>query len=163
MSGKNPSRYAEGTSVPVERSKAEIEHIVVDKHGATKFLTYWTEEYAIVMFEVYGRLVRFVLPMPSRDEFIRNNAGRKRKPEAQRSAFEAEVRRIWRVMVLLIKAKFELVDNKVTSFEEEFLANIVLPDNTTVADWMAPQLQKAFEKGSMPIAFLEHRTGGPKP
>ena len=35
---------------------------------------------------------------------------------------------------LVIKAKLEAVEAGVTTFEQEFLANMVLPDKTTVSD-----------------------------
>ena len=34
--------------------------------------------------------------------------------------------------------------------ETEFLANIVLPDNTTAGEWMLPQIEHAYRTGKMP-------------
>ncbi|WP_136678647.1 hypothetical protein [Neptunomonas sp. XY-337] len=35
-------------------------------------------------------------------------------------------------------------------FEDEFMANIVLPNGATVSQFMLPQIKEAYEKGSMP-------------
>lgn len=40
MSKRKPRRYAEGTTVEVERSKMQIEELM-RKHGATQFLNRW--------------------------------------------------------------------------------------------------------------------------
>ena len=37
-----------------------------------------------------------------------------------------------------------------TAFEQEFLANMVLPDNGTVSDWLIPQIRDAVDHGRLP-------------
>lgn len=34
--------------------------------------------------------------------------------------------------------------------ENEFLANIVLPDNSSVGEWMLPQIDAAYRNNTMP-------------
>lgn len=36
------------------------------------------------------------------------------------------------------------------TFEQEFLAHIVRPNNQTVSDWIEPQIQAAYVGGTMP-------------
>ena len=36
------------------------------------------------------------------------------------------------------------------TIETEFLANIVLPDDTTAGEWMLPQIDRAYRTGEMP-------------
>ena len=55
--------YAADTSVPPEKSRAEIERLVT-KYGATKFVSGWEEIGAAVLFEMRGRRVRFAIPLP---------------------------------------------------------------------------------------------------
>jgi hypothetical protein len=55
--------YAEETSVPVERSRAEIEHLL-RKYGADQFASGWSGDRAMIQFRAEGRTVRFVLPLP---------------------------------------------------------------------------------------------------
>ena len=147
MAGK----YADGTSVTVENSKAEIEG-TLRRYGATSFSSGYDQLTAFVLFKVHGRLIRFHVRTPSPDDEQFRYDGRQvtRKPEQRQKAAAAEERRLWRCLLLAIKSKLEVVESGIASFEEEFLAHIVLPDNSTVADFMVPQVQQAYEIGSMP-------------
>ena len=59
-------------------------------------------------------------------------------------------RQRWRVLLLVIKAKLEAVTVGIPTIETAFLANIVLPDNTTAGEWMLPQIDRAYRTGEMP-------------
>jgi len=45
------------------------------------------------------------------------------------------------------------------SFEEEFLAHIVLPDGTTVGQQIRPHIEKAYIDGKMPRLLLSATAG----
>lgn len=122
-------RYAEGTKVPVGQSRAELERIL-ERYGAEAFMYGVDGDRAVIQFRASGRLVRFDLPLDKADE--------------------QETRRRWRALVLVVKSKLEAVESEIVTFEEEFLAHIVLPDGTKVADWMGPQLEEAYSTGQMP-------------
>lgn len=129
---RKPHRYAEGTQIAVEKTRAEIERLVKN-HGATSFGSLSSTGSATILFEINGRRIRFELPVPE----IRDLRQR-----------EAEERRRWRCLLLSIKAKFETVANGIVAFDEEFLANIVVPGSgETVGAWLAPQLANAYERG----------------
>ncbi len=49
-----------------------------------------------------------------------------------------------------MKSKLEAVDSGIVTFEEEFLAHIVLPDGTRTGAWAVPQIERAYETGEMP-------------
>ena len=115
------------------------------------------------MFEMYERRVVFELPLPKLEDFeIRTDevpagSGKsaysrtyKRSPQKQRQVWEQACRQKWRALVLAVKAKLEAVDSGITTFEEEFLAHIQLPDGTTVGKYMVPQIQGAYENNTMP-------------
>jgi len=51
---------------------------------------------------------------------------------------------------LVIKAKLEAVETGITTFQDEFLAHIMLPDGSTVSEFVGPQLEIAYENGEMP-------------
>ena len=51
---------------------------------------------------------------------------------------------------MVIKAKLEAVTAGISTIETEFLANIVLPDNTTAGEWMLPQIDQAYRTREMP-------------
>jgi hypothetical protein len=128
-------RFAKGTPVPVERTRAEIEKLV-KAHGASAFGTMATAERASVLFELKARRIRFELPLPSERHW--------RSEEKRR----AEERRRWRCLLLNIKAKLEAVEDNIATFDEEFLAHIVVPGTTgTVGERMTPQIAAAYERG----------------
>jgi hypothetical protein len=143
-------QYATNTSVPVEKSKAEIERLL-QRYGASKFASGWDEHSASIAFEIHGLRVRFNLPLPDRQDpkFRRHSRG-VRTPESAHKAWEQACRQRWRALALAIKAKLEAVECGITTFEQEFLAHIVLPNGTTVGNWMVPQLEEAYSNGSMP-------------
>lgn len=37
-----------------------------------------------------------------------------------------------------------------SSIQNEFMANILLPNRKMVAEWLVPQITKAYQKGTMP-------------
>ena len=62
-------------------------------------------------------------------------------------------------MLLLIKAKLEAVREGATTIEREFLADMMMPDGSTVSEFMAQPLALAYQEGRMPtVPMLE----GPK-
>lgn len=145
-------RFAAGTSVPVERSRGEIERVLV-RYGATGFMYGWKDNAAVVMFEAQRRRVKFVLPMPRRDDpaFTQTATGRdRRNPEAASAAWEQAQRQRWRALALVIKAKLEAVESGIASFESEFLANIILPSGDTVGEFVGPQIEESYRTGRMP-------------
>ena len=127
--------YAAETSVPVSRSRDEIERLI-GRYGASGFGVLIRPEGACVMFEAHDRTVRFVLTMPDpRDQKFRlTSHGRVRGMEAAQRAYEQEIRRLWRCLVLVIKAKLEAVQSGIVTFEDEFLAYTMLPSGKTVAE-----------------------------
>jgi hypothetical protein len=156
-------RYAEGTTVASEQSRAEIER-TLRRYGATGFLYATHERTAIVGFILYKRQVRFALPLPDveEDRFRLTPArGNERSRAQQIAAWEAECRRSWRALALVIKAKLAAVDDGIVEFEREFLAHLVVPGGGTVYDHIAPNLGRALESGDasdlLPAALTSGR------
>lgn len=141
--------YAENTKVPIERSKAEIEKTLT-RYGAQGFAYGWQEEMAVVRFVIADRQVRFILPLPPLSEFARDGRNRLRGKEAQQIAWEQGCRQRWRALALAIKAKLEVVESGIATFEDEFLAHIMLPNGETAGNWMKPQIAQAYQSGKMP-------------
>lgn len=134
------AKFAEGTEVPADRSKAEIERTLT-RFGADQFGYGWRGDAAVVVFRAHERHIRFVLPMPTAADL--KNA---RSSEAK----EREIRRRWRALNLCIKAKLESVATGIESFEESFMAHVVLPDGRTLAEATLPQIAQAYKDGKMP-------------
>ena len=143
-------KYASNTSVNSSQSRAEIERTLV-RYGASSFMYGWDQEHAIIAFEMNDRRIKFLLPMPSKEEFRRTPSKRQlRSPAAVEKAYEQAVKQRWRALALVIKAKLEAVESGISVFENEFLAQIVLPNGGTVGDFMIPQIATAYESGAMP-------------
>ena len=108
-----------------------------------------------IAFQAAGRRLRFTLPMPKLCEFKRYRVkGRswdnvRTDVQAERAHKQA-IRQRWRALALVIKAKLESVETGVATFEEEFMANIVLPSGQTMAEYALPQIAQAYESGTMP-------------
>ena len=144
--------YAAETTVPAEKSRAEIER-TLQRYGASQFMYGYNEHHSMIAFVVGGRQVRFILPMPDKNDpqFTMTPAGRKRRDaDSMLAAYEKATRQRWRALALVIKAKLEAVESGITVFEDEFLAHLVLPDGTTAGEWLKPQIDRAYETGQMP-------------
>jgi hypothetical protein len=144
------TQFAATTSVTASASREEIERTLT-RYGADQFAYGWQDNAAMVAFRMEGRHVKFVLAMPARDErrFTHHSRGA-RTPDAAAKEFDQAVRQRWRALALVIKAKLEAVESGISVFEDEFLANIVLPDGSTAGDFMRPQIHEAYRIGSMP-------------
>jgi putative ubiquitin-RnfH superfamily antitoxin RatB of RatAB toxin-antitoxin module len=135
-------RFAETTKVPTAQSRGEIEKLL-SKHKCQQFGTAvdYLEMKARVQFTAHDRIVRFTVAMPDPKKF------RREQDHAQ------EERRIWRSLLLVIKAKLEAVETGIATFEQEFLANIVMPNGRTVAEIVLPQIAESYSSGRMPLAL----------
>lgn len=143
--------YAANTDVSVDRSRAEIERVLTC-YGAKQFMYGWNDSQAVVGFIIHNRQVRFLLPLPDREDhaFSKTPTGKTRTAKAASDAFDQEVRSRWRSLSLVIKAKLEAVAANISHFDSEFLANIVLPNGQTVGEVVAPRIEEAYETGHTP-------------
>lgn len=155
-------KYAARTEVSEHQSRTEIEKTLT-RFGATAFAYGWSADRSMaqVAFEMTGRRLRFEIATPDRAEkrFTHDAAGRRRTEAAMRAAYDQEIRRVWRSLLLVIKAKLEAVATGIVSMEEEFLAHVVLPGGQTVGQWAGPQLAGIYDSGGMP-ALLPGSSGG---
>lgn len=135
-----PRRYAEDTTVTVEKSKAQIERLLMD-WKATTFASMTGPLQAVIMFEMAERKIKFVVPLPQRQEFD----GR-RKPQ---EAMEQATRSRWRALYLALRAKLEMAATGITSFEDEFLSHIVMPNGQTVGEMTRPRIAQAYQSGEV--------------
>jgi hypothetical protein len=151
------SRYASSTSVSAEKSRAEIERDL-RRYGADQFMSGWDKGgQAILGFRFNGRMIRMLLSMPdpkAREFTHTPSRGTRRREDDAAREWEQACRQRWRALALVIKAKLEAVTAGITTFEDEFLAFTMLPDGTTVNQWIGPKLLAAYDKGEMPKALL---------
>ena len=129
------------------------------RYGATEFLYGTKPEWAVIAFKMLDRQIRFMLPLPKRDdkEFTKHSRGR-RTANAAANLYEQAIRQKWRALALVIKAKLEACESGIAEFEDEFLAYVVLPNGKTMGEFARPQIAHAYETGSMP-PLLGHDDG----
>jgi hypothetical protein len=150
------SRYAEGTSVAPEKSRAEIEG-TLRRYGADGFASGWDDQEAraFIQFRLKERYVRIVLPLPTlKEQPTRNGRGNALTPKQRSNLLEQATRQRWRALLLVTKAKLEAVASRVSTFEQEFLPYIVLPDGRTVGDVALPQVAQAYLAGAGTVRMI---------
>lgn len=150
------ARYASNTKVSSEKSRNEIER-TLQRYGASGFGFWIEDDSALVQFQIEKLKIAFKLPMPDRksEEFTMSSHENdwQRKPLAAETAhrrWEQSCRQRWRALALVIKAKLEAIDSGISTFEEEFMAHIMLPDGVTVGEKLVPGLTVLKETGDMP-------------
>jgi hypothetical protein len=148
--------YATTTTVPVEKSRAEIEQLL-SRHHCTKFASGVDHEAhrATIQFTAHNRIIKFeiALPDPSDPKYkrIRTNY-LQRTTQGIAKIVEQETRTRWRALLLVIKAKLEAIESGIATFEDEFLAHVLLPNSETVAQYIGPMVARAYETGRMPTS-----------
>lgn len=133
------SLYADKTRVPVVKTRSEIERLL-ERHKAKQYGTAvdYDLRSARVQFRLHDRIVRFVISLPDPKKL--GNGSRLEQAERQR----------WRALLLVIKAKLESVENAIETFEEAFLANVVMPNDQTVGDLVRPAIAESYRTGKLP-------------
>jgi len=163
-------RYASETTVPVERTRQEIED-TLQKYGATAFHHGWESGRAMVAFRLKDLFIRFVLPFPDRTaqdithKLVKQSRSKRwvARTEGQVEAtYQQHLRQRWRALLLTVKAKLEAVECGISTVEQEFLAFIVLPgeQGATVGDYIIEQALPQIRGGHMPKSLLGPAAGG---
>jgi hypothetical protein len=136
--------YAQHTIVPVAKTRGEIEQLL-ERAKAKQYGT--AVDYdtltARVQFRLHDRIVRFTVSLPDR----------KKLGEGVR--YERAERQRWRALLLVLKAKLESVESNIETFENAFLAQIVMPGDRTVAEWITPQIAESYKSGKLPRQLTE--------
>lgn len=135
--------YAKETKVPVDQTRTEIERTLT-RYGADRFAYFAAPGRAVVMFEAKDRRIKFDLPLL---------VAKPGENEASQKTREQSTRSRWRALLLCIKAKLESVESKIETFEEAFLAHVVMPDGKTVGEHAVPMIARSYQDGSM-VALL---------
>ena len=128
--------YAATTSVPVDRTRNEIERTLM-RYGAKGFAYGMEADRAMVGFQTADRRIRFVLPLA-------------RLARTSESQHDQMVRSRWRALLLSIKAKLEAVESGIETFDEAFMSHIVMPNGQTMAEHALPYVKEAYSTGKMP-------------
>lgn len=132
----------EKTTVPVEKSQAEIRKLLY-RYGATNMAFAEALEddhaWAAIEFVINDARVRIRVPLQVDRADINAQVRRavtRTRDQITAEAAAQEARRIWRVLFHTLKARLVSVEDNVESFEEAFLAHMVDPV-TGVTVWEA--------------------------
>lgn len=129
------AKYAYKTQVPVERSKAQIESLLI-KYGANAYSQGWDVVLAkaVLSFRYEGVCFRFVVE--------------KVEDDAQ------EERRRWRALHLIIKAQLEAVASGIVDFKTMFMPWILGANGKCLGETLTPQLETFTAKGRVQLMAL---------
>lgn len=146
-------KYAANTTVSPEKSIMEVKR-TLKRYEASQFMFAEDDTQAMIMFQLRGRLIKMEIPLPNIDQFqYTENGRRRRNPKA---AYEQAVRQRWRAAANGVKAKLEFVDSGIRTFEQEFLSDMLLPNNQTVYKWIRPQIDSPEMPKALPFFELEN-------
>lgn len=151
--------YAKDTQVSQTASLLEIEKVLA-RYGADQFMYGKTGQYAVIGFVMAGRQVRITVPLPDKSEhqFWVTDTGRDRSESVAFKEWEQACKQKYRALSLVVKAKLEAVEAGITTFEEEFMAHLVLPGGQTVGQRLLPEIDEVQRTGKMP-PLLPHIGG----
>jgi len=130
--------YAARTRVAVEDTRMEIEK-TLRKYRADQFASAIDDgaRAAWVQFRLAKRVIRFEM---------RNIP---KQPQQERSR--------WRALLLCIKGKLEAVSSNIETFDEAFMAHVVMPDGRRFAEAALPAIEHAASTGKLPHNLLEFK------
>jgi hypothetical protein len=136
--------FAENTSVPATRTQEQIKNTLT-KYGATGFMIGESSGKAMVAFEMKSRRVKFMLDLP-----VFGVTKVTQYVKLSQEKCDQQVRVKWRCLLLAIKAKLECQASGISTFEQEFMAHIVLPNGETIGQTILPQIDHSYKTGAMP-------------
>lgn len=148
--------FAEGTSVTPERSRAELDRLLAKAGSSRRMMGVGDDVGAYCIFHLAGREIRLRVPLPSLESLEpaagKEPPGWRRKTAEQRRAWVVRQREQiekarWRALVLICKAKLEIIELGLSTVEREFLADIFLADGRTVHEVVSAPLAEVYLTG----------------
>ena len=148
--------FAEETKIPLEQSIAEIIGML-RKAGADRIAQYEEPGRFTITFALSDRFVRFRVPLVS-DYSGPATHGNNRPVDKQRW-IDQRNRQKGRALMLVIKAKLESVESEVETFEEAFLANVVMSDGATLYERVKEPIAIEYQAGTVQPMLPDMRGG----
>ena len=146
--------YAETTKVPFESSIAEIVRLL-RKANADQIAQVEERDRFTIQFSMDGRLVRFRIPFATAGEIERMRGPRRQA----RDVDQQSRRQRGRALLLVIKAKLESIETGIETFEQAFLANVVMANGETVYDRIATPIADEYRTGAVQPSSTLFLTG----
>lgn len=143
------AEFAKGTTVSAAKSRAEIEDTLT-RFGADGFMSGRDGRNVVLAFRARDRQIMFRMTTPDPEDFRTTPTGKRRSDADAQKQADAENRRMWRSLALSIKAKLVGVTDGIETFEQAFMAHVVMPDGLTLSDHVTPRIAEAYDSGQMP-------------
>lgn len=138
--------FASKTTCSVEKSKVELDTLL-GKAGATSRGIMADDQggQAALLFRLEGASYRLCVPLPKLGDFPAKGDAPRRWHEwsdAQQAKWRYErweqgCRTRWRVLILLVKSKLEIIRLGASTAQREFMADLVLANGKTVHEVIA--------------------------
>lgn len=144
--------YAKNTDVTVDKTEGEIK-TMLRKAGAASTSFSEGPGMAMVMFDMEDRRISFKMPLPQVEDFRMMQAGARgmveRTDRQAEKVWDQACRTRWRQLKLCILAKLESVQAGIETFEDAFLAHVMMPDGKTVGEHTRETIAIAYQTGEM--------------
>lgn len=138
--------YARGTDTSPEKSRVEIEKLLVKMKATQHGVGFDNEKgEAIVQFTIEKRQVAFRVAMPKREQFNKMKRGYYPTSSKVDELWQQAVREKWRALLMVLKGKFVAVETGVESFEQAFFYHLQLPQGGTVGEHVMPAYRDALQ------------------
>ena len=132
------AKYAKNTTVSVSKSKVQVQDVLMN-YGIDEFFFGTSPRGDGIGFKYKDKIYKHNVPMPNYEDYRTDNQ------------YEQAVRQRWRIFYMSLKMKLEEIQSGGVSFEDQFLAMMVLPNGTTVSDFMKlPENLAKLQKSEMP-------------
>lgn len=152
--------YAEDTKVPFARSIADV-MAIIEKAGADQIGQMQSKDGFAVQFTLADRMVRFRVPFETLDDMpTKDGRGSKLPPAKREAKLEQSKRQRGRALFLVIKAKMESLESGIETFEQAFLAHVVMADGKTVYERISEGIALEYQSGQPSTALLGFDGGG---
>lgn len=160
--------YASGTSVGAEQTKVQIRNLVM-KAGGRGWKSGEDEEdgRAVIEWRLSSKdlesvevRIRMFLELPQLEQFQTSPTGRQKRTATQQAeAYTAEIRRRWRCLHAIVKAKLIAIADGITTVEREFYPNIVIPGTDVTVEQATWRSVKHSLQTGTPMKQLPEETG----
>jgi hypothetical protein len=125
--------YAKGTSVTVGKSMEAIRKILMG-NKATAVGVFESAQAGAIQFYFEGIPFKYVVKYPViAEKEVCYTKGNQRRTDAQKLKYiENEKRRLWRCLVLFIKAAIEAHNQGISDLKKTLVASMLLPSGETM-------------------------------
>jgi len=117
------------------------------------------ERRAAIVFEHHDLRYRMILPLTVIGDHMKREDGAFLSTNLRQPSMDAEHRRRWRSLYLVLKAILVGVDDGILTMEEALLSFLVLPTGETIGEQVIPNIRRTAQTGELPPMVAGLPTG----